>query len=342
MWVILLTVGVVLSACSIDEETTSPDDRPEQSIAVDGVSSSSTAAPKDDVVPAEPDEPDRRPRTSVPASPIEVAFGAIIDPVELSRIYGDAYGRHAEYSNECIRRDGFSGFTVEPWTTPQPSEFVVASEDRTEIADVGYGFALGLRGQFAQLTSVGQARAVDTPNQAYIDSLADAGRDALFATLGRCQREAWDLYPLPESFPAELAEEIAEVQLSVLESPVVAEAWLEWAGCMEGEGYDVRNREDAVAEVQALARPAEEFLERLGTSGAVPSDQDAELFRRLVDDLASVEELIVAADLMCAGTAQLDRVVAAEARRIELAWLEANHDRVALVLAEREPEWFRE
>ncbi len=54
-----------------------------------------------------------------------------------------------------------------------------------------------------------------------------------------------------------------------------------------------------------------------------------------VDQLAETEEQLVAADLACTAEVAVDVITSEAIREAEIAWIDANGDRVALLLAEQ-------
>jgi hypothetical protein len=274
-----------------------------------------------------------------PPSPLEEAFGMLTSPDELSDVYGRAYRSHAEHTQQCIIDEGFAGFLVETWTIPSPDEFLVAGSTIDAIDRFGYGISGSLRAQLENLQRTEADRA-STLNQGFLDSLSESDQTTFYETLDACTREAWDLYPLPDAFPAEVADELAEVQLRALADPEVVAAWDRWSICMADAGFDHRSRDDAVGGIQQMATQAQEAVMALGQVGDIPTEAEVAALEAEITEIERFERQVVDADVVCAEAAEVERHIHEAVTREEEAWLDENADRVALILADQPPRWW--
>jgi hypothetical protein len=132
----------------------------------------------------------------------------------------------------------------------------------------------------------------------------------------------------------QIAEEIAELRSSVFNSPEIVEVTDQWSVCMNEAGFDVADRNEAIRLVWAERAEADEFVSRFLGSTVLPTEAEVREFEDLAGPLEEFEVAVVEADILCANATGETDVRRSMLWEAETAWLEANNDRVALLLAE--------
>lgn len=299
--------------------------------------SESESAPTSDPVPtrvAAPSEPmdpvSEQPITEPRAtqSPIEQAFGLLTDPVVLSEAYAAAYGGFALDVTTCLSDRGFSyRQQVDPAPPPSDFVFIASANSTTTVRQFGYGFSQTLDAVFD--TSV-PASAPDSPisiaNREMFDSLSDAGRDSFRIARGECFDEAAERLVLPDDISDALAAEIQEVRQQAANELAAIDVWGDWSTCMARAGFVVQNREVAKESVLALFNETVLAFESGGSTDAATI--------ALAAEVRQFERRITDADIECAVSVDLDARLLDSQTRYEAEWLEANGDRVTLLLGE--------
>ncbi len=101
------------------------------------------------------------------------------------------------------------------------------------------------------------------------------------------------------------------------------------------EGYELRSRQDARSSIEEQGLHLIEILNEVARGSRVVNEEARATFVEEVDQLAETEEQLVAADLACTAEVAVDVITAEAIREAEIAWIDANGDRVALLLAEQ-------
>lgn len=274
-------------------------------------------------------------------SPIEEALGGITDPKRLSLIYDLAYTNHAEFTQECLITEGFGDYVVEKWPSPTPQEFVNIGNVGGDLLLYGYGLTGGFRSQYETLVNDRAASEETHVNFEFIDSMSEEEFRAFTRTNSMCQKRAWELFPVPDSLPAEdLLEEIVEIQKAALAGPKVAAATTEWSTCMATSGFRYSDRDAAISHLATEAAPLEEILLEMSMDGNAVDHPEHDDFLAGLREFEQVELQAVQADVNCAQTSDLENVERAALYDAEQAWIEANLDRIALAVADHEGNWY--
>ena len=277
-----------------------------------------------------------QPGAEVVTSPIERAFGAIVDPDNLSELIQSSRIEMAAAVSECVRQQGFDGWVEPVDNGPTPEQ--LAASDRSQLGSLtegGYGAALTLRGTwFTIMNPTGGPVSEINPIDEYVSGLSEQARPVFTVERAGCRSKARSEYPDPVFIPQQIAQEVADLRAQAMTSPEVVAVEDEWAACMRNGGFPARDRNDARDQVWSKRSPVENYLNTFLGSNHIPNEEEQQRFEDLMEPLENLEKMVVETDLRCA--TQLDeftirREILWEA---EQEWLDSNQDRVALLLAE--------
>ncbi len=271
----------------------------------------------------------------VPRTPIEQALGLTLDAVELSEQWRLAREGFARDLSRCLAEEGYSGYpeVVQPHPTPEE----LADPARAGgVLEFGYGVTLGLRAQLIGLTASAEESADPSdPGDAFVAQLPERDREPFVRLRALCRNTARTDNPLPaDTVPMQIADEVSDLRAAAVSSPEVTTAWDLWRRCVRGEGYMVESREDAYESVAALGGDAQRAIETFGLENRTLTKDDEARISKLIDEVAMVERAMVAADEQCAAESDVFEVTQQAIFAAELAWLEDNGERVAVLLAE--------
>jgi len=344
---LLVVVLGAAVACSADEAA-SPDLGPStadaESERTEVAQASDFADPTGSGPTAEPIEEDYR----LALSPIERALGLPDDPFEISETLTAHQLAVAEDTTACMAVQGFDGFVEVPELTPEANDLADFSSTEA-VASFGYGPAITLRSMLDQLTGSAERLATDAdavptdernwenfdPITAYLEANPQIDEDDFYGHYADCfDRARVDRPPPQIEVPEVVAAEVAAVRSQAAETPVVVEAWDDWSRCLAEEGHRFITRVTVRAAMETEGDPIR--IEIVGhlQNGTVPDDADLAELERRVEELADLERVVASADVACAQATGLDETLLAERDRVEQAWLDANEDRITLLLAE--------
>ncbi len=317
------------SDVALDAEEPSSAERPVVTVAATGDFANPTTSP----------EPLNAPEAGVEIerSPIDELLGFETDPYRLSARYAEQAGRYVDDVDSCMDTEGFDGFRAETPELPRPED-LVADGPEFDLATIGYGPSIVLRSRFDAIESgaspVDEEQVELSGAGRYLADNPETDEDAFFTQLNECTDEAWQRHPPPTpSYPQQLAEEIGVLRTEARQTEPVQRAWAEWASCLQAEGYDVAGRQDMRELVEEAGLPLFEQLNAWAATTPGLSDQELETFASELDNLASFERTLVELDLDCAAASRADEITRQEIDRAEAAWIDANAERVELLLA---------
>lgn len=264
----------------------------------------------------------------VTASPLELLIGLPATPKERLELLTEAEERWLDVVDECVRADGWQYFKEIDRALPTLAELVAASDsyDAALSPSFGYNVSVPLEQSIPHL--LGSVVVEESPYALYYNSLNEQELAAYESTLDRCYAHAGETVGRgvrPEqSLSADLMIELTDLALSWREGPEMAELWFDWSTCMARRGYEYRTREDIY---RALALEAGSIQADVVAGGTYTPELEAR-----VDALWDEEFRIVGDDQACVDEISFDERHGSIQNSYETAWLEANEDRVALLL----------
>ncbi len=294
------------------------------------------AAPADFANPrAEVSLPEPRPEARIERSPIDELVGLETDPERLSEAYEEAHRGYADEITACMTGFGFSGFRAEipPW--PLAAD-LLRRDPLLDIAQYGYGPTIVIRSRAEAILAADLPPPEPDPIADYFEANPEMDEHTFFTHHDRCRTRAEKKHPQPEqSLPEKLAVEVLGLREQARRSPSVVAAWVDWSRCMALEGYELRSRQDARSSIEEQGLHLIEILNEVARGSRVVNGEARASFVEEVDQLAEIEEQLVAADLACTAEVAVDVITSEAIREAEIAWIDANTDRVALLLAEQ-------
>ncbi|MCP4960240.1 MAG: hypothetical protein GY925_13355 [Actinomycetia bacterium] len=163
----------------------------------------------------------------------------------------------------------------------------------------------------------------ESPNLAVLEGLSPEGQEAWSEAFGRqdsgCQGASFETHPDVGAIPAALGEEILALEEKIEFDHAVVSAWAVWANCMKQNGFESTNRNE-------LVRHLEDYGFEIALAGEA------------TDQLLEAEAVAFAADSMCSESSAVDEAIATVTHDVRSRYVEANADRIALLLDEHRNE----
>jgi hypothetical protein len=257
------------------------------------------------------------------ASPLQLVLGLPATPRErYELLVKNDQGYRAALSS-CMRREGFD-YQEEP-TEYSLAEIVAASPSGVFSPNTdGYNVSTSLDVSIPMLLEAGLESSADSADA----SMSEEEQIAFGRAYEACGQEAFEISPtvIGADIPTELISELEQLAQEWSTSPEVAAVWDEWALCMSEQGYDFANQSEIVV---ALQERAGHVREAVVEAQKVTSEAEQELAELRRDEMT-----IASSDSACEDSTRLGKRVAEIRFRFESDWLEANSDRVALLLSE--------